>query len=307
MPTLKETVETYLKAPRSPYTQTSYRHVLVDLAVAIGPERDIRLIRYDDLADYIIRLQRERGLRPTSTKQYLQIIRTFFNHCVKQGILEHSPADGLVMRRAPRAPGTRAVPPDELADMIASARSRPRDYTVLLFLADTGCRVGGLVSLTLDHLDLNENSALLLEKGSRWHKVFFGHQTADALRDWLEKRPKVTHGYVFTTRDGRPLTRSAVTELVMAAARRSGASRAWRPHAIRHAVGHALANAGVPVSIVQRKLGHANPNITVSFYYPDDEEAVREASRQHSLAAARPPRKPERPKEKVLRFSDYVS
>jgi integrase len=63
-----------------------------------------------------------------------------------------------------------------------------RDRALLLFLADTGCRVGGLVGLTLSDLKVRRRWALVTEKFDKSRLVFFPEVTAEALRDWLRVR-----------------------------------------------------------------------------------------------------------------------
>jgi hypothetical protein len=64
----------------------------------------------------------------------------------------------------------------------------------------------------------------------------------------------------------------------------------------------------VPITLTQRKLGHSAPQITMEFYYPDDEESVREISEQFSLAALEDvsAQRDQQPAKKVIRFEDYA-
>ncbi len=61
--------------------------------------------------------------------------------------------------------------------MIKEAEVSPRDYALALFLADTGCRVAGVVGLKFGDLDLEHGTAEVFEKGRGGNKkarlVFF--------------------------------------------------------------------------------------------------------------------------------------
>jgi integrase/recombinase XerC len=283
MPTLENCLTSYLQIDRSPKTNRSYGACLWRMANAIGKKRDVRLISFPDLADYTAQLHDTIG--QGSFHQYVRIIKTFFNWCVKTKYIAESPASPLHARKPRRDPShSRAIPPDDLALMLQASQARPRDYAILLFLSDTGCRIGGLKSLTLKRLDLDGQTAILLEKGSKWHRVYFGDKTADALRHWLKLRPAVSHDYVWTANDGHPLKREALAAMITRLSKRV-IGKTYGPHSIRHAVGHALAKRGVPVTITQRKLGHADPRVTMEIYYPDDDHYVEEISRKHALAA----------------------
>lgn len=296
MPTLAEALYTYLQEDRSALTTKQYHLVLSKMAAAIGPDRSITLIRYEDLMDYIARLK-DSGIKQSTLVGYTAVIKSFFGWCVDRHYIEISPAQAIKRRSPMRDPTrNRAVPPEELRRMVTYAEvNSPRNYALLLFMVDTGCRVGGLVSLTIQKLDLDEMSAFVLEKGNRWHKALYGEQTANALSDWLRKRPEVDHDYVWTgpNPDHKPLTRQGVAALIRRLALKVEASRLWSPHAIRHSLGHAYANAGIPVTVTQQKMGHSTPQVTMEYYYPDDSAYVAQITRRNELLALKDTAKPD--------------
>jgi integrase/recombinase XerD len=301
MPTLKDALTDFLRVERSPQTTRHYRRFLAPFVAAIGPARDLRRVTFDDISDYFAAYRPR--VRPSTLCQYANVCKSFFSFCARQRWLEESPAADLHFRDPGRAPGSRAIPAADLDRMLAFARPHLRNYAVLLFLIDTGCRVGGLCSLTLDTLYLDEGRAVLLEKGSKWHTAYFGAETAEALRAWLAKRPAVDHRHVWTTtgRMGEALKPTGVSEMIRKLAERSGASRAWGPHAIRHSVGEAYADAGVPPTVLQHKLGHSSPHTTLDHYYPHDQDRVRDTSHRMPLAPlARATTQPRKPAGKIL-------
>ncbi len=289
MPTLQEALRGFLRVERSPYTNKQYRNHLTRLVTAIGPQRDVQRVTYDDLSDFLALLRGSpRPPKATTLRAYLGIWITFFNWCIDEQYLSRSPARHFQITGPTQEPGDRAIPTATLNAMVEVTRPYPRDFAILLFMIDTGARVGGVESLSRQRLNLDEGTALLLEKGSKWHAVYFGELTTAALRAWLALRPSCAHDYVFTTtgKAARHLTRVAITNVVRRAARRIGAEKIWTGHAIRHAVGHAYADAEVPIWITQKKLGHSRQE-TTGRYYPDGERKLREATRRLPLAPLR--------------------
>lgn len=291
MPTLHDCLHTYLQIDRSDQTNHQYELVLSKLVKSIGPDRDIAIIRYEDILDYFARL-RQRGLKPSTLSGYTSIVKSFFTWCVRRKYIPSSPAEDIVRRHPGQTPdSSRAVPPDELARMVEYARiTSPRDYAMMLFMADSGCRVGGLVSLTIKNLDLDTMTAELFEKGEIWEKVFFGETTAAALAAWLKKRPAVTHDYVWTGDAPlyAPLKRSGAAAMVRRLAEHTDASHLWGPHAIRHAVGHAYARHHDP-AVTQRKLNHKSLGVTLKYYYPNvNSHHIAHVSRRDELLSLKP-------------------
>lgn len=290
MPTLHEALLTFLQVDRSPLTNQQYRMVLTKLVTAIGPQRDIALIRYEDLVDYFAQLQRT-NIRQSTLSGYLSVTKSFFNWATERRYIERSPAADVRVRKPRRDPARlKAIPPDELKALVEYARiTSPRNHALLLFLADTGCRAGGLASLTRMNLQIEEGWAMLIEKGDSPYRALFGEETAAALSKWLSRRPAADHDYVWTGQGPHyaPLTTGGVAAIIRRLCERTGASRLWGPHSIRHAVGHAYAKAGVPVTVTQRKLGHRSPKVTMEYYYPEDDEYLAQVSRRNALAALR--------------------
>ena len=290
MPSLQSALDTYLLLDRRPTTSKQYALTLAKLIAALGPDRDVSTVTHEDLLRYLAGL-RASGLKPTTVSNYTAIIKAFFAWCVRRRYLPLSPAADLP-RRQPRRDLTRRrdIPPDDLQRLVDLARlTSPRNYALLLFLIDTGCRAGGAASLQVDHLDLPAGTALILEKGGHWVNVRYGHETTLALSRWLDCRPPASHAYVWTGKRPHfnPLKPASISAVVAALAARTGASRLWRAHSIRHAVGHAYANAGAPLTLTQRKLNHADPLVTARFYYPDSDDDLRIISERLALAPLR--------------------
>lgn len=289
MPTLSEALHTFLQVERRAASNQQYHMVLSRLVDAIGPARQVERVTFEDLLDYQANLRAH--LKPLTVAGYTSTFKSFFNWCVKRGYIQRSPAADLARKKAARGTHVRAIPPDELTRLIEYARlTSPRNYAMLLFMADTGCRVGGLVSLRISTLHLEDGFATLDEKGGEAFTALFSSVPAQALTAWLKKRPTADHDYVFTSQAAGhpPLSRESVYSIVKELSRKTGASREWSPHSIRHRVGHAYAKAGVPVTITQHKLGHSSPDITGRYYYPEDYEYLQLVSERLALAALKP-------------------
>lgn len=297
MLTLDQAVTHYLSVERAEPTTLEYKRKLAPFLAFIG-SRPLSSITEPDVLDYVQHLRARvtrRGGRPlkdTTILHHITVLKAFFTWCVDGAYLTSSPARRVKVRqRVNLSERSRAIPPDELARMLEYARvTSPRNYALLMFMADTGCRVGGLVSLTLPNLHLDEGRALLLEKGERPHVAMFGAATADALRAWLVERPPVQHDSVWTGKrpDFAPMARGGVANIIRAVSRKVHASRDWSPHAIRHAVGEALAKRGVPAPMIAAKLGHADVLTTIKFYLPQDSAYLRQISDQYALIAVQP-------------------
>lgn len=285
MITLEEAINLYLMEDRSDFTNTNYRRVLSRLLKAFGNERTLESIRYADVLKYAASLKE--GVIPSTLHNYVQVIKTFFKWCADSDHILKSPCRNLKVRKPHSSTnGGKAIPPDVLVKMLNRVQKKPRNFALLLFMIDTGCRVGGISSLKLSRLDLDEGTAVLEEKGNPNAVVFFGIETANALRQWIARRPNCDHDYVFTNpRKGhQPLNRRGISKLISKLAFRVSKEH-YTAHGIRHAVANAWAQKGMLATETQHKLGHASAKTTIDHYYPEAKDAVKHLSRKHSLLA----------------------
>lgn len=279
MTTLQQAIKTFLQVERRSATNLQYRRVLEQMSQAIGPANQVERITYEILLDYQAALRQR--VNASTVAGYSSVIKSFFNFCARRGYCDTSPAADLVKKKPRKDPNdTRAVPPDELRLMVEYARvTSPRNYAIILLLADSGCRVGALCSLTRKNLHLDSLYADVIEKGGVPGRLLFGSETAQALNDWLQERPDFDHDLVFG------IKRGAVEAMVKTLSRKAKCSREWFPHAFRHAVGHAYAAAGVPATITARKLNHGNVGTTLHYYYPTHDPYLESVSQRLSLAS----------------------
>jgi integrase len=290
--TVSEALTTYLALVSlrlTPATHYQYTKILEAFVRRhLGTERLLVDVTVDDLLRYAT----QRDIARASKRNRVAIIKAFFAWCVEMGHITTSPAQHI--KFAPRSrdhTDSRAIPPDELRRVLDYLRyDSARNYALILTLATTAVRVGGLLSMRLPNLHVEHRLMWVLEKGQKWEAKYFGDETAAALTRWLSQRPAAPHDYVWSGQRPHyaPLTDNAVRYILARACEKTDCSRAWFPHSLRHAVAHAWADQGVPPTVVQAKLGHADPNITLATYYPHDDDRLRTTSQRLELQALQP-------------------
>lgn len=211
----------------------------------------------------------EGELSPATKQGYIRALRRFFKWMTEEGFIENDLSQRLRMPPLPSQP-PKAV---ALADMKALLReaqdSSVRDLAIVYFLADTGCRVGGLCSLTMDRLFLSERKAEVREKGrggfgkSRW--VYFGVDTHYALTEYLAERSYDAGSAVFLGRQGQ-LSENGVYQVLKRLAKKAGINGRFNPHAFRHAAARNWLKSGGNLSVVSQLLGHSSVLVTSQFY-----------------------------------------
>jgi integrase/recombinase XerD len=212
----------------------------------------------------------EKGELSPATKQgYIRATRRFFKWMTEEGLIEKDLAMRLRLPPLPTQP-PKAVNFSDLEKLLTTAQqSSARDLAIVYFLADTGCRCGGLCTLTMDRLNMAKLKAEIREKGrggygkSRW--VYFGVDTRRALKQYLKVRPKDKGDAVFIGKQG-PLTVSGVYQVLKRLAIKADVDGRFNPHAFRHAAARNWLESGGNLSVVSQLLGHSSVLVTSQFY-----------------------------------------
>ena len=136
--------------------------------------------------------------------------------------------------------------PDEVEQLTAAARRRGRDghrdSTLLMLACRHGLRVGELVALRWEQVDLAAGllHVIRLKRGLPSTHPLRGPEI-QALRR-LQREQQAASPYVFTTERRGPLTPAAVRKLVTRIGEAAGFRFPVHPHMLRHACRFKLAN-----------------------------------------------------------------
>jgi len=296
---LQQAIEIFL-AEYKESTRLAYGSVLHPLVEEFGARRRVRDIATMDLIQYAQDLKASDRAEATIHK-HIKTIKVFFNWLVKCGELDKDQNPSRAVRQIPvkhHVRQNKVITEAELKRLLDVVFGDPLKYAIVSFIADTGCRVGGAAGLLRVHLDLENMSAIVTEKGDEVRPVFFGRAATVALEEWLAVRPEVEHDFVFCHSRGE-YTPAAISQMWRRACIRAGL-RSLGPHSARHLFGHRMANNGVPISIVQKALGHKNMDIT-RMYFPDSIEEVKTAVQSLSRKEDHYSYNPDVP-DNILRF-----
>lgn len=218
---------------------------------------------------------------------HVRACRRFFKWLEEENILTDNPARKLEL--PPKPKNCRRGIKDKDRDLIIEeAKKYPRDYAIVIFLADTACRVGGLAGLRLNEIDFEQNVAVVHEKGKGGNQkarmVFFGEKTKRALEEWLEIRPKDSkYTNVFLNyHNGKPLKEGGFYQVLARLARDAGVENGYNPHNWRHGAARGMIKNGASLIEVCQILGHSTVQVTGDFYGVISEEELKEAHNKHS-------------------------
>jgi site-specific recombinase XerD len=305
---LTEAIEALLIATRadgrSTETVKAYRRKLKPLVVFLGDVpvegitcNDIRLYvahlmdRPTRYADHPMHEEVEGGLSPFTVASHVRAVKRLFNWLEDEGGIKTNPTRRIKTPR-PKRREPKAIGLQNFLKLLATTESGSvadlRDRAILLFLADTGCRVGGLCGLRVQDLDLGAGLAVITEKGDKARLVPFNPPAAEALRAWLAVRPEDQGPWVFvsvSTNVRGGLTTSGVIQMLKRRAKKADVTGAVNPHAFRHFFAREFLMNGGDLATLADLLGHSSVEVTKASYAIFTVQELKEKHRRHSPVA----------------------
>jgi integrase/recombinase XerC len=281
---------------RSEHTTRAYlgdlRH-LVDFAARQGIG-ELGQVRLADLRTWLGE-QADRGASRATIARRAAAARTFFGWAERTGRVATDPSVRLVApRRTKSLPGV--LKQQEASAMLDLAAVRAddadpihlRDRAALELMYASGIRVGELVSLDVDDVDLGQHTVRVMGKGAKERVVPFGLPAARAVEAWLGARPQLvtpqSGAALLLGRRGRRAdarqVRSAVHELLS----HLPDAPDLGPHGLRHSAATHLLEGGADLRMVQEMLGHASLATTQIYTHVSVDRLRRSYEQAHPRA-----------------------
>jgi site-specific recombinase XerD len=214
--------------------------------------------------DEFIGLQQNLGRAPATIRRRLIALRMFYDYLAYIGA--EGIANPVVTQRHYIDQGHRLqrdIRQNEIEKLFKAIGNHLRDRTIFTLMLHTGMRVGEVVNLSLDDVYLSENRpphVRVFGKGQRERVVYLSATATLLLNEYLSERPAKTEEKVFLNRRGTPIT---ITGIQLQLAKYCRQADIWVTcHQLRHTFACRMVAAAVPVTSVQKMLGHVSIRTT---------------------------------------------
>lgn len=257
-----------------------------------GETEGMEVEAIDSLAvrSFLAALHRQ-GLSARSRGRTLAAVRSFFNWACRQGLRSSNPVRGI---KTPKVPKTlpRHLRPGEVETLLEVHHGdeplERRNAALFELLYATGLRVGELVSLDWNDLDLSGRVLRVMGKGSKERMVPFGGPAAESLRKWLEVWDSVHQDKegepVFLNFRGGRLTARSVRRILDQTVRDAALAQGVHPHTLRHTFATHLLEAGADLRTIQELLGHSSLATTQKYTHVDVDRLLNVYRESHPRA-----------------------
>lgn len=219
------------------------------------------------LAEY----QMQNGISDRTLDKYRQILNGFFEWCMNEEYISKNPCKNIKEIKfevEPRHSLTRLQ-----LEQVRRACVTKRDLAIVDVLYSTGCRVTELVNMKFEDMDATGDSIRIVGKGKKHNTVYLNDAAKLSLDDYLKSR-KGESEYLFISeyKPYKQLSTRSVEQFFSGIAKQLGFK--LTPHILRHTSATLALQSGMPITQVQKMLGHASVNTTQIYAETSQEEVA---------------------------------
>jgi len=208
---------------------------------------------------------RDRKLTGHTINCYLRSISAFWSWLIREGFIDRNPFSKTKMPKAPKkiiTPFTEEQIQRLFLTIDTSSVAGIRTYTMILTLLDTGIRLGELIGLKTDDVDLRNQTLKVFGKGAKERRIPVGKRLVSALWKYQRCRPQPATGLIdnfFLTQDGWPLTKNRVETIIKDLGKKAGLQGVrCSPHTFRHTFCIQFLRNGANLFSLQQITGHSS-------------------------------------------------
>ncbi len=219
----------------------------------------------------------------------LAAIRSFFQYLVRKGKIQDNPAKIVSSpkqgKKVPSFLSEQEI--TRFLDRISSTTPlEARDKAIFELLYATGMRLGELVSLNLEDINLREQLVRVKGKGKKERIVPFGRLAAQSLAHYLRLRGAINKGEVdsealFLNYKGGRITPRSVERIMEKYIKLISIDRQISPHSIRHSFASHLLSRGADLRAIQELLGHESLATTQKYTHLNLKQLIEVYKKAH--------------------------
>lgn len=222
-------------------------------------------------------------------------IRNFFEYCVEQEIIPENPMKGI------KRPSIQKynkhityLEYDEIEKVLENVKNgvgshrakkyqekwKNRNLCLIAIPLFTGIRVGSLVEINMQNIDLENQTLHILQKGGKELNIYLPETLIEYIENWIKDRDKIlkeaeeeVNAFLITQYNGRCKRMSEKSANVIVKKYSAGINKHITPHKLRHTFAtHTYQETG-DIYLLSNLLGHANIQTTTIYAAQDKQKA----------------------------------
>ena len=239
------------------YYQVTVEHMFTRIDTAV------RKITTEEIREYLAGYQKRNGCSNVTVDNIRRNISSFFSWLEEEDYILKSPMKRIHKIKTKTV--VKNVIFDEGIEKLRDNCQNIRDLAMIDLLYSTGIRVGELVNLNIDDIDLDGRECVVYGKGDKERRVYFDAKAKVHLKNYIDSREDDNEA-LFVTLDSphARLKISGVEIRLRQLGRRLNLDRV-HPHKFRRTMATRAIDKGMPIEQVQKILGHSQIDTTMQY------------------------------------------
>ena len=247
--------------------------------------KNYRDITTNDIRAYLAHKKADDHNNDNTINNKINDFSSFFNWLQREEFIVKNPMSRIKISKTERK--VSAVLTDAQIEIIRCGCKCKRDLAMVELLTATGMRVGELVALRRDSIDIQTKRCVVYGKGRKERPVYITGRTAVHIKEYLDQRTDDCPAlFVSHKRKRNPvtgelechsLTTGAVRDILKEIVKRDKRLKGLRvhPHMFRHYLATTMHQRGARGEDIRDALGHSSIDTTMK-YIRTDENTVKE-------------------------------
>ncbi len=266
-------------------SENTYQSYAFDLACFNDyfKNKDINLINELDIVKYLEYLKTDKNLSARSIERHLTTIRGLFKYLVKMEVIKFDITKNIDnLKIGKHLPSTLSLLEiDKLMDIKLNTPFDYRTKAMLEMMYGSGLRVSELVNLSINDIDLYNDTILIHGKGDKERIVPLGDFAKKYLNEYLKVRNSLiikkngNPDKLFLNNHGKPITRNGFNFLLNKLLQEKGIEKEVTPHTLRHSFATHMLDNGADLRTIQELLGHSDI-VTTRIYTHVSKKQIQE-------------------------------
>lgn len=226
-------------------------------------DTEVRKITTEEIRAYLADYQKINGCSNVTIDNIRRNISSFFSWLEEEDYILKSP-----MRRIHKIKTKTVVKnviTDEGIEKLRDNCKEIRDLAMIDLLYSTGIRVGELVNLNIDDIDLEGRECVVYGKGDKERKVYFDAKAKVHLKEYILSRNDRNSALFVTLDSPHDRLKISGVEIRLRQLGRSLELDRIHPHKFRRTMATRAIDKGMPIEQVQRILGHSQIDTTMQY------------------------------------------
>lgn len=276
----------------SAHTVAAYSNDLEHLQkylINIYNQKDLTKADTQMLRSYIVDLKKDDNMENRSINRKMSALRSFYKFCLREGVIEISPMQGINSMKQPKELA-KFVPEQDMEKVRFDGDGdfkTVRDELLFELLYQTGMRQAELRGLKDDDVDKQLLQLKVLGKRNKERIIPISHEMSDMIESYKivrdEQFPERDNVSLLVNDKGETMSSYFVYQVVHRILEGVTTLKQKSPHVLRHTFATHMLNDGADIRAIQKILGHSSLSSTQIYTHNTIEQLKKIYQQAHPL------------------------